>query len=141
MGGSNTADLQRVHTTLDRNVLQKHLVPMFAASRLRDIQTLDIQLFLNQKALSYAPSVVYHIRATLSRIFATATDWGYLDSNPVTVVRMPHKRNVRPNITFEPPAVQRILQRLEEPYRSMVILAALTGTACFRALRIGVVGC
>ena len=110
-----------------RNVLQKHLVPMFAASRLRDIQTLDIQLFLNQKALSYAPSVVYHIRATLSRIFATATDWGYLDSNPVTVVRMPHKRNVRPNITFEPPAVQRILQRLEEPYRSMVILAALTG--------------
>jgi integrase len=110
-----------------RTVLQKHLVPAFAASRLRDIHTWDIQMFLNQKATSYAPSVVYHIRATLSRIFATATDWGYVDSNPVAVVRMPHKRSVRPNITFEPAAVQRILQRLDEPYRSMVTLAALTG--------------
>ena len=110
-----------------RNVLQKHLVPTFAARRLRDIQTLDIQVFLNQKAISYAPSVVYHIRAALSRLFAAAKDWGYVDSNPIAAVRMPRKRNVRANITFEPLAIQQILQGLEEPYRSMVILAALTG--------------
>lgn len=64
-------------------------MPKFANCRLCDIHTPDVQIFMNTKAEKYAPSVLYHIRATLSRTFATAKEWDYIDSNPVLGVRLP----------------------------------------------------
>jgi integrase len=110
-----------------KGVLRKHLVPKFAPHRLCDIHTPDVQTFLNQKAARYAPSVLHHIRATLSRTFASAKEWGYVESNPALGVRLPRKRTVRPKVTFEPSQVARILNALQEPHRTMVLLVAVTG--------------
>jgi integrase len=110
-----------------RDILRGHLVPKFASHRLCDIHTPDVQIFLNQKAERYSPSVLQHIRATLSRTFASAKEWGYVESNPALGVRLPRKRAVRPKITFEPSQVARILEALEEPYRTIVLLDAVTG--------------
>jgi len=110
-----------------QNTLHRHLVPQFASQRLCDIQPSDVQLFLNRKAERYSPSVLHHVRATLSRIFATAQKWKYVDSNPAAGVELPSKRSVRPKTTFKPNDVQQILSHLAQPYRSMVIMAALTG--------------
>jgi len=109
------------------NTLHRHLLPQFATHRLCDIQPSDVQLFLTHKAERYAPSVLHHIRATLSRIFAAATKWNYVDGNPADGVVLPSKRSVRPKTTFKPNDVRRILAHLAQPYRSMVIMAALTG--------------
>jgi integrase len=109
------------------NTLHRHLLPQFAAHRLCDIQASDVQLFLTRKAERYAPSVLRHIRATLSRIFAAAAKWKYADANPAEGVELPSKRSVRPKTTFKPTDVQGILTQLAQPYRSMVIMAALTG--------------
>ncbi|PYU20903.1 MAG: hypothetical protein DMG30_19205 [Acidobacteria bacterium] len=70
---------------------------------------------------------MHHIRATLSRIFAAAAKWKYVDANPADGVELPSKRSIRPKTTFKPNDVQRILSHLAQPYRSMVIMAALTG--------------
>lgn len=110
-----------------RNILHKHLMPKFANYRLCDIHTPDVQIFVNTKAERYAPSVLYHIRATLSRTFTTAKEWDYIDSNPVLGVRLPHKMMVRPKITFQPSQIQQILQWLNEPHRTMVLVDAITG--------------
>jgi integrase len=110
-----------------KDILRKHLAPKFTSYRLCDIHTPDVQIFLNQKAGQYAPSVLHHIRATLSRTFASAKEWGYVDSNPALGVRLPSRRTVRPKITFEPSQVGRILEALQEPHRTMVLLAAVTG--------------
>lgn len=76
-----------------RDILRKHLAPKFTSYRLCDIHTPDVQIFLNQKASQYAPSVLLHIRATLSRVFASAKEWGYVDSNPALGVRLPDQEN------------------------------------------------
>ena len=110
-----------------KDILRKHLAPKFASYRLCDIHTPDVQIFLNQKAAKYASSVLHHIRATLSRTFASAKEWGYVELNPVLGVRLPPKRNVRPKITFEPSQIANILGLLKEPHRTMVLLAAVTG--------------
>lgn len=67
------------------------------------------------------------MRATLSRTFASAKEWGYLELDPVLGVRLPPKRNVRPKITFEPSQITNILDVLKEPHRTMVLLAVVTG--------------
>jgi len=110
-----------------KDILRKHLAPKFTSYRLCDIHTPDVQIFLNQKASQYAPSVLLHIRATLSRVFASAKEWGYADSNPALGVRLPTRRTVRTKITFQPSQVRLILEALQEPHRTMVLLAAVTG--------------
>ena len=110
-----------------RDILRRHLVPRFAQHRLCDIHTPDLQIFLNQKAERYAPSVLYHIRATMSRACASAKEWGYLEHNPATGVRLPHKHPSKPKVTLQPAEVRAILDRLEEPHRTMVLLIAVTG--------------
>ena len=110
-----------------KDILRRHLAPKFACYRLCDIHTPDVQIFLNQKAERYAPSVLYHIRATLSRTYASAKEWGYVESNPAHGVRLPQKRTIRPKITFEPPQVEKIHGKLKEPHRTLVLVAAVTG--------------
>lgn len=110
-----------------KDILRKHLAPKFTSYRLCDIHTPDVQIFLNQKAIQYAPSVLHHIRATLSRAFVSAKAWGYVDSNPALGIRLPRRRCVQPKTTFEPSQVGRILEALKEPHRTMVMLAAVTG--------------
>jgi integrase len=110
-----------------KGILRKHLAPKFASHRLCDIHTPDVQIFLNQKAVKYASSVLHHIRATLSRTFASAKEWGYVELNPILGVRLPPKKNVRPKITFEPSQITSILGLLKEPHRTMVLIAAVTG--------------
>jgi integrase len=91
------------------------------------IHTPDVQIYLNQKAERYAPSVLYHIRATLSRTYASAKEWGYVESNPAHGVRLPQKRTIRPKITFEPSQVEKIHEKLKEPHRTLALVAAVTG--------------
>jgi len=110
-----------------KDILRKHLAPKFASYRLCDIHTPDVQIFLNQKAERYSSSVMHHIRATLSRTFASAKEWGYVELNPVLGVRLPPKRTVQPKVTFEPSWIPRILDVVKEPHRTMVLLAAVTG--------------
>ena len=110
-----------------RTVLHDHLVPQFASHRLTDIATPDVQIFINQKAKRYAPAVLHHIRATLSRTYTTAKSWGYVDSNPALGVRLPQRRGVLPKITLEPSQVMKILEHLEEPHRTIISVAAVTG--------------
>ena len=91
------------------------------------IHTPDVQIYLNQKAERYAPSVLYHIRATLSRTYASAKEWGYVESNPAHGVRLPQKRTIRPKIAFEPSQVEKIHEKLKEPHRTLALVAAVTG--------------
>ena len=107
-------------------VLRRHLVPHFGKWRLADLRTPDIQIFVNQMSKQYSPSVLRHMRATLSQVFSVAREWGYLDNNPALGVRLPPKRSVLPKVTYKPEEVRQLLFSIPENYRTMVILAAVT---------------
>ena len=63
----------------------------------------------------------------MSRACASAKKWGYLQHNPAAGVRPPHRRPVKPKVTFPPGEVCKILDCLEEPHRTLVFLIAVTG--------------
>src|SRR5579863_211902 len=108
-------------------ILRRHLVPYFGKWRLADLRTPDVQIFVNQMSKHYAPSVLRHIRATLSQVFSVAREWGYMDNNPALGVRLPPKRNVLPKVSYKPEEVRQLLFCLPERYRTMAVLAAVTG--------------
>jgi len=113
-------------------LLRKHLLPRFANQRLCEISKAEVQRFALEKlrqGLSW--ETVDHLRHLMSKVLGTAVSWGYLAENPVRGVRMPERTLKRPRRFLRTDEVQRLLEALEEPARTVALLAVLTG------LRIG----
>jgi integrase len=107
--------------------LRRYILPRFKEWDLMAIQPPDVQAFLNTFAQTYSSSVVKHVRATLSRIMASAVDWGHVQRNPALGVRLPRAKGITRARVLAPGEVRMVLANLEEPYRTMVLIGALTG--------------
>jgi len=113
-------------------LLRKHLLPRFRDSRLCDITRAEIQQFLIAKLKNgYAWETTHHLRSLLSKVIGTAVDWNYLSDNPVHGVRMPERSLKRPHRFLSLDEVRRLIAASDEPVRTIVLLAVMTG------LRIG----
>ncbi|MGH9405614.1 MAG: tyrosine-type recombinase/integrase [Terriglobia bacterium] len=105
--------------------LDRWIIPYFGDWSLGDIKPAEIQRFAN-RFRDYSKSVLKHLRATLSRIFATAVDWEYLSRNPVSGLKLPGGKPVGRARVLSPEEIRRLVGHLEEPFRTMVITMAGT---------------
>jgi integrase len=113
-------------------LLRKHLMPRFRDQRLCDITRAEIQHYLLEKLKSgYAWETTNHLRHLLSKVLGTAVNWNFLTENPVRGVKMPERTLKRPHTFLTTDEVRRLIAKSEEPVRTIILLAALTG------LRIG----
>jgi integrase len=113
-------------------LLQKHLLPRFRDCRLCDITRADVQQFLVGKLKDgYAWETTHHLRSLMSKIVGTAVDWNYLSANAVRGAKMPERSLKRPHRFLSLEDVRRLLKASDEPVRTIVLLAVMTG------LRIG----
>jgi len=112
-----------------RQTLNTHLLPAFGHSKLCEIRALDPQRFVLQKMeQGLGWEAANHFRNLMSKIFATAKKWGFHSGeNPASGVELPEKKPVREKHILEPPIIPRLVAALEEPVRTMVLLALLTG--------------
>lgn len=114
-----------------KQLWERHLKDRVGKITLRDFRTVHAANLLDEIArpAELSKSTMGHLKNLLSGIFRDARQLGYLDGpNPIQGVRLP--RNVR--VTEETGAydlgqVQRMLLVLEEPARTIVMTAALTG--------------
>lgn len=105
--------------------LDRWIIPHFGDWPLGDIKPAEIQRFVN-RFREYSKSVLKHLRATLSCIFATAVDWEYLSRNPVSGLKLPGGKPVRRARVLLPEEIQLLVAHLEEPFRTMVVIMAAT---------------
>lgn len=110
-----------------KHLLRKHLIPFFGNVRLPEIGSADVQMFLADKSKRYAPKSVLALRNLLSKVFATAQKWGYLQANPAQGTQVPALVVTRERLTLTPEQVRALLGKLHEPYKTMVLLAVLSG--------------
>jgi integrase len=103
------------------------LVPFFGVIRLPEIGPAEVQIFIAEKSKRFAPWTVHQLLSLLSKIFGTAVKWGYLQSNPARMVEAPALINTRERLTLTPEQARSLLGELSEPYRTMVLLALLSG--------------
>jgi integrase len=113
-------------------ILRTHLLPRFRDCRLCDITRAEVQQFITSKLKGgYAWETTNHFRTLLSKIMSTAVSWNYLWDNPVHGVKMPERTLKRPHRFLTMHEVRRLVAASEEPVRTIVLLATMTG------LRIG----
>ena len=113
-------------------VLTVHVLPAWRNWRLREIERLAIQEWIAGKFRKGTGwQVVRNAWTLLASILESAVEFGYLESNPARGIKF------RPKPITQKPAIiagadfARLLERLGEPYRTMVSVIAATG------LRIG----
>ncbi len=108
-------------------VLRKYLLPFFGEQKLAEINRQSVQAFVASLSARLAPQTVRLAKALLSKVLSTAVEWGYIQENPTTGVRLPTRITHRERIALNPVQVRMLADALSEPYKSMVLIAVLTG--------------
>ena len=115
-----------------KTVLAKHLLPYWRDWRLRDIGRQDVQQWVADRfRRKLGWQTVRNAWTLLSGILETAVEYGYLSMNPARGVKFPEKELKEAPVLFTAEDFVKLLEQLDEPYRTMARLIALTG------LRIG----
>ena len=113
-------------------LLRKHLTPRFGDQRLCDISRVEIQHYLLEKLKQgFAWETTNHLRNLMSKVLGTAVSWNHLADNVVRGVKMPERSLKRPHQFLTLDEVKRLITACNEPTRTIVLLAIMTG------LRIG----
>ena len=107
--------------------LREHVIPELGEMQLDDIQPRDVQEFITRKSQQLAPLSVKNLHNVLRRLFRTAREWEYTEGNPVAGVKLPPKTRIKQKFSLTAEQVRALLAELEEPVRTMVLLAVLTG--------------
>ena len=121
------------HSTGDayRSYLVNHIKPRWGNHPVGNMKPLGVELWLKQ--LKLAPKTKGHLQNLLRVIFNCAMRWELVDirENPMKLVRVRggSKRTKEPKV-LTIAQFQRLVQALDDPYRTMVILDLATGLRC-----------
>lgn len=74
-----------------------------------------------------APKSVSLAKNLISKVFTTAMEWGYVQENPATRVRISAQYVQQERTALSPEQIRFLTDALPEPCKSMVLIAVLTG--------------
>jgi integrase len=107
--------------------LDSHIEPFFGARQLAEVTLASVQEFI--KALlgkGLSAKTIGNVIVILKEMFKHAVQWGYLDANPVQYVERPRGEDKEMDV-LTPEEVRRLLDAQEEPLRTLLLTAVLTG--------------
>jgi integrase len=112
--------------------LDRHILPALGEVPIQDISRAQIEACLSGlQRKGYAVSTLRNVRATISTVLESAVSDRYIADNPAHGIRLRESDSPREPRYYRAPEIRRLLQHLEEPCRSVVLVAVSTG------LRIG----
>jgi len=107
--------------------LRRHIRPFFGRMRLDQIELMQVREFVKAMlAKQRRPATVLKAVALVKEMFKHAVQWGYLDANPALYVERPRVEIEEMEI-LTPPEIRRLLEAAEEPVRTFLLCAVLTG--------------
>jgi integrase len=135
-----------------RDIIRNHLVPAFGDYPLTDITTALLQRYVSERlnaakpvkknrkqgertdipgetekpALPFQPKTVINEVVVMKEMFKHATRWGYLKANPAEYVERPRVESKEMEI-LAPDEVRRFLEQAHPRYRTLFLMAVLTG--------------
>ena len=107
--------------------LDGHIAPFFGAMALAEVRLASVQEFI--KALlgkGLSPKTIGNVIVILKEMFKHAVQWGHLDANPAQYVERPRGEDKEMDV-FTPEEIRRLLDAQEEPLRTLLLTAVLTG--------------
>lgn len=107
--------------------LRVHIQPFFGRTRLDEIGLPHVREFVKAMlAKQLKPATVLKAVAIVKEMFKHAVQWGYLDANPALYIERPRVEIEEMEI-LTPPEIRRLLEAAEEPVRTLLLCAVLTG--------------
>ena len=113
-----------------RDMWRVHIKHRLEEMTLRDFRTVDGHEMLREIARDgkLGRNSLKHIKSFLSGVFKQAKRLGILDGiNPMQDVGIPHSKQPADTHAYSLPEVRKMLAVLDEPARTIVLTAALTG--------------
>lgn len=119
-----------------KTFLNNWVKPKWGTLRLEQVKAVAVEQWL--RGLALAPKSKLHIRGLMHVLYECAGRWELIDTNPITHVRQGGSRQADPEV-LTPEEFRALVDELNEPYRTMVILAGCLGLSCseFSALKWG----
>jgi integrase len=110
-----------------RNNLTLHILPFFDTTRLSEIALPHVREFMKKLlAKPLPPNTVGKVLMLLKEMLKHAIQWGYLDTNPAQYAERPRCENPEMEV-LTPEEIRRLLAHAEEPVRTLLLCAVLTG--------------
>ena len=107
-----------------KQFLRSYIIPEWGERSLRDVRPVAVERWLD--SMKHAPSTRSKIRNLMSALFQHAIRQEWAENNPIRAVRVSAKRLSEPDIlTAE--ETHLLVSELQEPCRTMALMAALTG--------------
>jgi integrase len=107
-----------------KSLLKKWIQPKWGEMPLSEIHAFEVERWL--KSLTLARKTRANIRNLMHVLFECARRWELVSQNPIELVRQSGRRQHTPRrLTIE--ELRRLLAQLEQPYSTMVTLAACLG--------------
>jgi integrase len=107
---------------------RKQIAPMLSRERMRNISTLDLDRLMTQlERQCYSWQTRVHVRNVISKMYTTARKWKWLMDNPAKWVNVGQRKIVRKQRALSVEEVQLLAENLEEPARTVFVLAVTTG--------------
>jgi integrase len=111
---------------------RKQIAPTLGKEQMRNITTLDLdKLMVQLQQLDYSWQTRVHTRNVVSKMYSTAQKWRWVAENPAKWVDVGERKIVRRQRALSVEEVRLLAEHLDEPARTVFILAVTTG------LRIG----
>jgi len=107
------------------DLVENHIGPGIGDTRLRDLRTVDAQRVLDSTALSH--SSLQRIKTGMSALCGYAVRLGFIDSNPIRETKVEGRRSSFEGHAYSLADVLWMLERLPEPSRTVVGVAAFAG--------------
>jgi integrase len=110
-----------------RSCVRLHVVPFFGRVRLDAITLPLVRDFMKALlAKDLSPKSVLNVMVVLKEMLKHAVQWGYLDANPAQYAERPRGEEQEMEI-LTPPEIRRLLDAADEPARTLLLCAVLTG--------------
>jgi integrase len=117
--------------TYYKKMLKAHVIPVFGKREVSSIIRYDVETFLADRAKLFCRNTLRGMRVSLGRVLSWAVDCGWLEKNPCAGVKLPLAGSKVKRTILKPEQVAAIMNRLHEPYATLVLFLAVSG------LRIG----
>lgn len=108
-----------------------YLVPKSGDRKIKDLCTMELQAFFNSLLGKLSPYTICNMHAALRAALGQAKIWELIEKNAAIGVKLPKKKRSKPLCLLNFAQIKSVIERLQEPTRTIVILIV------FGSMRVG----
>ena len=110
-----------------KSLMKNHVLTRWGTVPVDEVEPLAVEKWLSSLT-TLAPKTKKHIRGVLHLLFQCAYRWQWLNTNPITAVRVKGgSKRISKRRVFTPDEYYAILSQMKEPHYTMVLIAGCLG--------------